>query len=111
LEIGKGGTVSKANLAERTVAWAEAEIDDWLAARMAERDGIPTAPINIDELGLSVRTRNCLKNLHINSLGDLIQKTEAELLRQPNFGRTSLAEIKQTLAQRGLHLREGFARP
>ncbi|MGO9421929.1 DNA-directed RNA polymerase subunit alpha [Roseiarcus sp.] len=58
----------------------------------------------VDELELSVRSANCLKNDNITYIGDLIQKTEGEMLRTPNFGRKSLNEIKEVLAQMGLHL-------
>ena len=58
----------------------------------------------VDELELSVRSANCLKNDNIVYIGDLVQKTEAEMLRTPNFGRKSLNEIKEVLATMGLHL-------
>ena len=58
----------------------------------------------VDELELSVRSANCLKNDNIVYIGDLVQKTEAEMLRTPNFGRKSLNEIKEVMAQMGLHL-------
>jgi len=58
----------------------------------------------VDELELSVRSANCLKNDNIIYIGDLVQKTEAEMLRTPNFGRKSLNEIKEVLQQMGLHL-------
>jgi DNA-directed RNA polymerase subunit alpha len=58
----------------------------------------------VDELELSVRSANCLKNDNIVYIGDLVQKTEAEMLRTPNFGRKSLNEIKEVLANMGLHL-------
>ena len=58
----------------------------------------------VDELELSVRSANCLKNDNIVYIGDLIQKSEAEMLRTPNFGRKSLNEIKEVLAAMGLHL-------
>ena len=58
----------------------------------------------VDELELSVRSANCLKNDNIVYIGDLIQKTEAEMLRTPNFGRKSLNEIKEVLTVMGLHL-------
>ncbi|HEY7385365.1 MAG TPA: DNA-directed RNA polymerase subunit alpha [Beijerinckiaceae bacterium] len=70
----------------------------------------PQLPFNpallkkVDELELSVRSANCLKNDNIVYIGDLIQKTEAEMLRTPNFGRKSLNEIKEVLAGMGLHL-------
>jgi len=58
----------------------------------------------VDELELSVRSANCLKNDNIVYIGDLVQKTEQEMLRTPNFGRKSLNEIKEVLEQMGLHL-------
>lgn len=58
----------------------------------------------VDELELSVRSANCLKNDSIVYIGDLVQKSEAEMLRTPNFGRKSLNEIKEVLSQMGLHL-------
>ena len=58
----------------------------------------------VDELELSVRSANCLKNDNIVYIGDLVQKSEAEMLRTPNFGRKSLNEIKDVLNQMGLQL-------
>ena len=58
----------------------------------------------VDELELSVRSANCLKNDNIVYIGDLIQKTEAEMLRTPNFGRKSLNELKEVLSSMGHHL-------
>ncbi len=58
----------------------------------------------VDELELSVRSANCLKNDNIIYIGDLVQKSEADMLRTPNFGRKSLNEIKEVLGQMGLHL-------
>ncbi|MDL1970080.1 MAG: DNA-directed RNA polymerase subunit alpha [Candidatus Desulfofervidaceae bacterium] len=59
---------------------------------------------SIDELDLSVRALNCLKNANINLIGELVQKTESELLKTRNFGRKSLNEIKNVLTQMGLNL-------
>ena len=73
-------------------------------------DGKPDLPFNpallkkVDELELSVRSANCLKNDNIIYIGDLVQKTESEMLRTPNFGRKSLNEIKEVLATMGLSL-------
>ena len=58
----------------------------------------------VDELELSVRSANCLKNDNIVYIGDLVQKSEGEMLRTPNFGRKSLNEIKEVLQQMGLGL-------
>ena len=78
-------------------------------AQMAEieRDEFPfnkNLLRRVDELELSVRSANCLKNDNIIYIGDLVQKSEAEMLRTPNFGRKSLNEIKEVLAQMGLTL-------
>ncbi len=58
----------------------------------------------IDELELSVRSSNCLENANIKYIGELVQKSEAEMLRTKNFGRKSLNEIKEILAEMGLGL-------
>jgi DNA-directed RNA polymerase subunit alpha len=84
-----------------------------LAGGAAEGPGAepkPDLPFNpallkkVDELELSVRSANCLKNDNIVYIGDLIQKTEGEMLRTPNFGRKSLNEIKEVLTSMDLHL-------
>jgi DNA-directed RNA polymerase subunit alpha len=73
-------------------------------------DAKPELPFNphllrkVDELELSVRSANCLKNDNIVYIGDLVQKSEGEMLRTPNFGRKSLNEIKEVLAHMGLGL-------
>jgi DNA-directed RNA polymerase subunit alpha len=59
---------------------------------------------SVDELELSVRSANCLKHANIKLIGDLVQKTEAEILATKNFGRKSLNEIKEILAEMGLGL-------
>jgi DNA-directed RNA polymerase subunit alpha len=59
---------------------------------------------SVDELELSVRSANCLQNANIHYIGDLVQKTEADMLKTKNFGRKSLREIKEILAQMGLAL-------
>ena len=58
----------------------------------------------VDDLELTVRSANCLKAENIYYIGDLIQRTETELLKTPNLGRKSLNEIKEVLASRGLSL-------
>ena len=82
--------------------------DEPEAARSdSDDDGLEFNPLllkKVDELELSVRSANCLKNDNIVYIGDLIQKTEAEMLRTPNFGRKSLNEIKEVLSGMGLHL-------
>lgn len=58
----------------------------------------------VDDLELTVRSANCLKAENIYYIGDLIQRTEVELLKTPNLGKKSLTEIKDVLASRGLSL-------
>ena len=80
----------------------------------------PKQPINenlyrrVDELELSVRSANCLKNANIRLIGELVQKSEAEMLKTQNFGRKSLNEIKDILSEMGLTLGlhiDGFPDP
>jgi len=74
------------------------------AEEAVEPEFNPNLLRKVDELELSVRSANCLKNDNIIYIGDLVQKTDAELLRTPNFGRKSLNEIKDVLAGMGLYL-------
>ena len=85
-----------------------------------EEDGVETPPVevsdeekgalfeklgkSVDEMELSVRSYNCLKNANIRTIGELVQKSEAEMLKTKNFGRKSLNEIKEILANMGLSL-------
>jgi len=79
-------------------------------AALPQEQSVGDLPFNrnllrkVDELELSVRSANCLKNDNIVYIGDLVQKTESEMLRTPNFGRKSLNEIKEVLQQMGLSL-------
>jgi DNA-directed RNA polymerase subunit alpha len=73
-----------------------------VSSREAKFDPILLRPV--DELELTVRSANCLKAENIHYIGDLIQRTENELLKTPNLGRKSLNEIKEVLASRGLTL-------
>ena len=59
---------------------------------------------SVEELELSVRSYNCLKNADIKLIGDLVSRTEAEMLKTKNFGRKSLNEIKDLLSEMGLSL-------
>ena len=71
------------------------------------KKSVPVDPIllrPVDDLELTVRSANCLKAENIYYIGDLIQRTENELLKTPNLGRKSLNEIKEVLATRGLTL-------
>ena len=77
---------------------------------VAPEENVDELPFNkhllrkVDELELSVRSANCLKNDNIIYIGDLVLKSESDMLRTPNFGRKSLNEIKEVLSQMGLHL-------
>jgi DNA-directed RNA polymerase subunit alpha len=69
---------------------------------------------SVEELELSVRSANCLKNADINKIYQLVSKTEPEMLKTKNFGRKSLNEIKEVLTEMGLSLGmkiEGFTPP
>jgi DNA-directed RNA polymerase subunit alpha len=75
-------------------------------------EGLATAPagggmddVLIEELELGVRSYNCLKREGIHTVGDLVAKTEAELLNVPNFGKKSIDEVQEKLSERGLSLR------
>ena len=114
MEVETNGAVSPVD----AVAYAARILQDQLQIFItfeepkakSEGEAKPELPFNpallkkVDELELSVRSANCLKNDNIVYIGDLIQKTEAEMLRTPNFGRKSLIEIKVVLAGMGLHL-------
>jgi len=103
---------------EDAVAYAARIVQDQLEVfvnfeeprREEEKTAMPELAFNpallkkVDELELSVRSANCLKNDNIVYIGDLIQKSESEMLPTPNFGRKSLNEIKEVLATMGLHL-------
>jgi DNA-directed RNA polymerase subunit alpha len=80
---------------------------DWSGKVITETDQPEPAPIlmrPVDELELTVRSANCLKAENIYYIGDLVQRSETELLKTPNLGRKSLNEIKEVLASRGLTL-------
>ncbi|MCC7385256.1 MAG: DNA-directed RNA polymerase subunit alpha [Deltaproteobacteria bacterium] len=115
LEVWTDGSVSP----EDAVAFAAKIIKDQLSIFINFEDEIepeitvapePEAPFNenllrtVDELELSVRSANCLANANIKYIGDLVQKTESEMLKTKNFGRKSLKEIKEILAEMGLSL-------
>jgi DNA-directed RNA polymerase subunit alpha len=81
------------------------EIEETQTATQTEQDRLHDVLWrSVDELELSVRSANCLQNANIHYIGDLVQRTEAEMLKTKNFGRKSLKEIKEILDQMGLHL-------
>jgi DNA-directed RNA polymerase subunit alpha len=97
-------------LVEQLIVFTQLEhgdIDLGGGLRGSEPDGPEPAPIlmrPVDELELTVRSANCLKAENIYYIGDLVQRSETELLKTPNLGRKSLNEIKEVLASRGLSL-------
>jgi len=88
-------------LEEKSPALAEA--DDQVAQADSEAEGLRHK--SVDDLKLSVRARKCLQKLNIRTIGELISKTDAELLGCKNFGVTSLNEINKALGDLGLSLR------
>jgi DNA-directed RNA polymerase subunit alpha len=113
LEIETNGVIAP----EDALAYAARILQDQLAPfiNFEEVETTPAAPVQVvdinphllmkvDELELSVRSANCLKNENLVYIGDLVQKTESEMLKTPNFGRKSLNEIKEVLSQMGLTL-------
>lgn len=76
------------------------------AAKPAQKDATTKLSMPVSELDVSTRCRRCMERLQVATLGDLIKLTEQELLAMPNFGRTSVNEIKQKLAEMGLELQK-----
>ncbi|MBC8522352.1 hypothetical protein H8D29_00320 [PVC group bacterium] len=79
--------------------------DEDIARDAAKNTALMNTPVT--DFELSVRARNCLKKMHIRTLGDLLKISESELLSYKNFGETSLTEIKQMLTARGMRLGQG----
>jgi DNA-directed RNA polymerase subunit alpha len=114
LEVWTDGTVAPAD----AVAFAAKIVKEQLTIfiNFEEQEETPQTPLeeeaplnpnlfkSVDELELSVRSANCLQNANIRFIGELVQRTEAEMLKTKNFGRKSLNEIKETLASMGLSL-------
>jgi len=114
LEVWTDGTIAPGDavayaakiLKEQLTIFINFEEEDEAPVPLAEQP----EPLNpnlfksVDELELSVRSANCLQNANIRFIGELVQRTEAEMLKTKNFGRKSLNEIKETLASLGLSL-------
>jgi DNA-directed RNA polymerase subunit alpha len=83
---------------EPIVEEQEEEVDEEILKMREKLEG------SVEELELSVRSSNCLRQAEIRTIGDLVQKTEAEMLKYRNFGRKSLKEIQDVLTDMGLHL-------
>ena len=117
LDIETNGTISAEDavraaakiLVEQLAVFAQLEGHELAAFDQSTQKGAadrfdPILLRPVDELELTVRSANCLKAENIYYIGDLIQRTENELLKTPNLGRKSLSEIKEVLASRGLTL-------
>ena len=95
-------------MAGNPVAFIESEqalLEEPVVAETEETQGLDLIlNKSIDELDLSVRSANCLQNANIRLIGELVQRTESEMLKTKNFGRKSLNEIKDKLIQLGLGL-------
>jgi len=98
--IRRAGTILK----DQLDVFLELRGQDEAAATTAESQIEPILLRPVDELELTVRSANCLKAENINYIGDLVQRTEVELLRTPNLGKKSLTEIKEVLESHGLSL-------
>ena len=106
--LDKLGLATTIKQAKRMVEREKQELWDALETIIREQPTEPEFNKNllrkVDELELSVRSMNCLKNDNIIYIGDLVQKSEGEMLRTPNFGRKSLNEIKEVLTGMSLYL-------
>ena len=112
IDIETNGTIDPEEAIRRAGSILKDQLDvfvdlqgqDEAAAAAAESQVDPVLMRPVDELELTVRSANCLKAENINYIGDLIQRTEVELLRTPNLGKKSLTEIKEVLESHGLAL-------
>jgi len=112
IELSTNGTldpeeairISASILQKQLSAFVDLRFDQQQKSRKNLNDIDPMLLRSVDDLELTVRSANCLKAENIHLIGDLVQKTEQELLKTPNLGKKSLTEIKDVLAARNLHL-------
>jgi len=112
IEIETNGTIDAeeafrragAILKDQLSVFVDLQGQDESATKAAEQQFDPILLRPVDELELTVRSANCLKAENIHYIGDLVQRTEVELLRTPNLGKKSLTEIKEVLESHGLTL-------
>ena len=112
LDIETNGTIDAeeairragAILKDQLSVFVDLQGEDEAVSKVAEMQFDPLLLRPVDELELTVRSANCLKAENIHYIGDLVQKTEVELLRTPNLGKKSLTEIKEVLESHGLTL-------
>jgi DNA-directed RNA polymerase subunit alpha len=122
IEVHTNGAIAPADAVSEAAKTIQRHLAIFMSAEdvaepLAEADGQPTQTGNenldksVEELELSVRSYNCLKNANIRTIRELVQKTEGEMLKTKNFGRKSLNEIKEILASMGLSLGMRFDQP
>jgi len=112
IELSTNGTldpeeairISASILQKQLSAFVDLRFDQQQKSRKNLNDIDPMLLRSVDDLELTVRSANCLKAENIHLIGDLVQKTEQELLKTPNLGKKSLTEIKDVLASRGFSL-------
>ena len=112
IDIETNGTIDPEEAVRRAATILHEQVSVFVLLETTDRStnemedaGIdPLLLRSVDDLELTVRSANCLKAENIYFIGDLIQRTEVELLKTPNLGKKSLTEIKDVLANRGLSL-------
>ncbi len=112
IELQTNGTIDPEEAIKRAATILQQQINPFVDLQKAEMKPIdepedtvdPALLSPVDELELTVRSANCLKAENIYYIGDLVQRTESELLKTPNLGKKSLTEIKDVLASKGLSL-------
>src|SRR6202042_1819555 len=112
LEIETNGTIDAEEairraggiLKDQLSVFVDLQGEEEAATKVSEMQFDPILLRPVDELELTVRSANCLKAENIHYIGDLVQRTEVELLRTPNLGKKSLTEIKEVLQSHGLML-------
>jgi len=122
IEVHTNGAIAPADAVSEAAKTIHRHLAIFMSAEdvaepLTESEGQPTQSGNenldksVEELELSVRSYNCLKNANIRTIRELVQKTEGEMLKTKNFGRKSLNEIKEILASMGLSLGMRFDQP
>jgi DNA-directed RNA polymerase subunit alpha len=115
LEVWTNGSVAPADAVAFAAKILKEQLSIWVNFEESEETSYPTGPSDdeplnenlfrsVEELELSVRSANCLQNANITLIGELVQRTEQDMLKTKNFGRKSLKEIKEILANMGLSL-------
>jgi DNA-directed RNA polymerase subunit alpha len=115
LEVWTNGSVAPADAVAFAAKILKEQLSIWVNFEESEETAYPTGPSDdeplnenlfrsVEELELSVRSANCLQNANITLIGELVQRTEQDMLKTKNFGRKSLKEIKEILANMGLSL-------